>query len=654
MKRFLLIGLSMALCFSCAKDATEKTIEIPDAPKDAVATKLIFSADDAQKGELLVKFNDDAIANLETSVSRSANTRSGIADFDEVLDNIKVKSIERLFPFNERNEAATREAGLHRWYKVTFAEDADLNTAARAMAEVAEVKAVQFNQQLVNLADGKITPLTDKEAAADNATSTAIFNDPRLSEQWHYINVGDMGVYSGIRAGADVNCGEAWKVCAGDPHVIVAVVDNCVDWRHTDLAANMWVNTGEIPGNGIDDDGNGYVDDVYGYNFVADTELTLSTSGEAPEHGTHVAGTIAAVNNNGIGICGIAGGTGNNDGVRIMSCQTFFNDETADDASVAKAIKYASDNGASIIQCSFGYRAGAFSSDADYYKIHSVEREAIDYFLRNGGKAENGGCGVVDGGIAIFAAGNSGTTSPAYPGAYRECICVTAVACDYTPAYYTDFGQGSNIAAPGGSARQGTKAQVLSLINNNEYGFAQGTSMACPHMSGVAALGLSYAYKLGKHFTRDEFYKILLTSVNGIDQYFTDSKYFGNMGTGLTDAYQVLMNVEGTPCVPVQVGKKQYVSLKSIVGGGASDMTFLGVSMSDADKTKLGVEGDVAIYAETGELVIKCTKPGTAHVTVRFVGGGTSVGSESNMGGLALSKEFVIVARGFANNNGWL
>lgn len=654
MKRFLLIGLSMALCFSCAKDAAEKTIEIPDAPQDAVATKLIFSADDAQKGELLVKFNDDAIANLETSVSRSANTRSGIADFDEVLDNIKVKSIERLFPFNERNEAATREAGLHRWYKVTFAKDADLNTAARAMAEVAEVKAVQFNQQLVNLADGKITPLTDKEVVADNATSTAIFNDPRLSEQWHYINVGDMGVYSGIRAGADVNCGEAWKVCAGDPHVIVAVVDNCVDWRHSDLAANMWVNKGEIPGNGIDDDGNGYVDDVYGYNFVADTELTLSTGGEAPEHGTHVAGTIAAVNNNGVGICGIAGGTGNNDGVRIMSCQTFFNDETADDASVAKAIKYASDNGASIIQCSFGYRAGAFSSDADYYKIHSVEREAIDYFLRNGGKVENGGCGVVDGGIAIFAAGNSGTTSPAYPGAYRECICVTAVACDYTPAYYTDFGQGSNIAAPGGSARQGTKAQVLSLINNNEYGFAQGTSMACPHMSGVAALGLSYAYKLGKHFTRDEFYKILLTSVNGIDQYFTDSKYFGNMGTGLTDAYQVLMNVEGTPCVPVQVGKKQYVSLKSIVGGGASDMTFLGVSMSDADKTKLGVEGDVAIYAETGELVIKCTKPGTAHVTVRFVGGGTSVGSESNMGGLALSKEFVIVARGFANNNGWL
>ena len=178
--------------------------------------------------------------------------------------------------------------------------------------------------------------------------------------------------------------------------------------------------------------------------------------------------------------------------------------------------------------------------------------------------------------------------------------------------------------------------------------------MACPHVSGVAALGLSYAYKLGKHFTRDEFYNILLTSVNGIDQYYTDSKYYGNMGTGLTDAYQVLMNIKGTPCVPVPVGKKQYVSLKAIVGGGAADMTFLSVSMTDEDKAKLGVEGNVSIHKDTGELVIKCTKAGTGHVIVKFIGGGNTIGSESNMGGLEMSKEFVIVARGFSGNDGWL
>ena len=645
----------MALCFSCAKDAGEQTIAIADDAAGEVATKLVFSSENARQGELLVKFDDDAIEKIETAVSRSVSTRSGIDAFDAVLDNINVKSIKRLFPVDPRNEEATRKAGLHRWYKVSFADNVDLDNAAVEMAKVAEVKSVEFNQKMERFSDGKVIPLTDVAASADATSATAIFNDPRLSEQWHYINVGDMGVYSGIRAGADVNCGEAWKVCAGDPHVIVAVVDDCVDWTHVDLADNMWVNKAEIAGDGIDNDGNGYADDIHGYNFVADGPLTVSSNGDSAEHGTHVAGTIAAVNNNGVGVCGIAGGTGNKDGVKIMSCQIFYNDEDSPADVTAKAIKYAADNGASILQCSFGYRAGAFSSDAAYDHYHSVEREAIDYFLVNGGKAENGGCGVVDGGIAIFAAGNSGSNTPSYPGGYRKCISVTAVTCDYTPAYYTDFGQGANIAAPGGSARQGgTRSQILSTVNNNEYGFYQGTSMACPHVSGVAALGLSYAYKLGKHFTRDEFYNILLTSVNGIDKYYTDSKYYGNMGTGLTDAYQVLMNIKGTPCVPVQVGKKQYVSLKAIVGGGAADMTFLSVSMTDEDKAKLGVEGNVSIHKDTGELVIKCTKAGTGHVIVKFIGGGNTIGSESNMGGLEMSKEFVIVARGFSGNDGWL
>ena len=134
----------------------------------------------------------------------------------------------------------------------------------------------------------------------------SIFNDPGLSKQWHYINTGDKSIYSKIKAGADVNCDEAWKLCTGDPRVIVAVVDNCVQWDHPDLAANMWVNEAELNGTpGVDDDGNGYVDDIYGYNFTKETgELDFSAE---LMHGTHVAGTIAAVNNNGVGVCGKEG-----------------------------------------------------------------------------------------------------------------------------------------------------------------------------------------------------------------------------------------------------------------------------------------------------------------------------------------------------------
>ena len=665
----LLLSAALALG-SCAKDATEQATG-PE-PEAKAASKLVFSSENAVKGELLVCFGEEAVAGIESSVmqvtrSGGVATRSGIADFDAVLGNIGVKALQRLFPVDERNEERTRAAGLHRWYVVEFDDSADLDKAALDMARIAEVSKVEFNQQLMHVHDGKVIPLAETGAAPQTRAAVG-FNDPHLGKQWHYINTGDKSIYSKIKAGADVNCDEAWQLCTGDPRVIVAVVDNCVQWDHPDLAANMWTNTAEQNGSeGRDDDSNGYADDIHGFNFVDNTTLTISTKGDAPDHGTHVAGTVAAVNNNGTGVAGIAGGSGKNDGVKIMSCQIFHDDDGGSAAISAKAIKYAADNGAAIIQCSYGYPAGSVTSDAAYSSGASAEKQAIDYFIAK----QN--CAAISGGLAIFAAGNDMTGMSSYPGAYRDYISVTAMSCDYTPAYYTDYGPGCNIAAPGGDAYQSYlenitsgASEVLSTVNGGKYGYMQGTSMACPHVSGVAALGLSYALQLGKTFTQNEFTTLLLTSVNDINQYCTGTKQYvtdkgslatldlsqhkKGMGTGYIDAYQVLMNVRGITCIPIPVGSQYTLNLQPYLGGGNLDLKITEISISADDMNRLGISSTPTIFAN--QIILKCTKPGSAVGRIKLLAGN---GNNSGMNGMPITKEFAFIAREIhSQNGGWL
>ncbi len=667
--RSLLLVVAVLSLGACTKDITgEPSASSAD---ENVAEKLVFSPENAIKGQLLVYFSDDVVSKVENSVLRVTRaggvaTRSGIDDFDGVLDNIGVKSLERLFPVDERNEERTRAAGLHRWYVVEFDEGADLQQAAHAMARVAEVSKVEYNQQLKNVDSGqKIIPMDLPAAPATRAETS--FNDPLLGWQWHYINKGNTTIYNKIKAGADVNCEDAWRLCAGDPRVIVAVVDDCVDWTHPDLAANMWTNTAEEKGQtGADDDSNGYKDDIHGYNFVTNTTLKVSTQGDAPEHGTHVGGTVAAVNNNGVGVCGVAGGTGNNDGVKLMSCQIFYNGDGGTSSISAKAIKYAADNGASILQCSWGYEGGYLTSDASYAASSSVEKQAIDYFI----STKN--CDALDGGLAIFAAGNDATGMAGYPAAYKDYIAVTSMSCDFTPAYYTNYGPGCNIAAPGGDMVQSyldngrDYAAIYSTIPNGRYGYSQGTSMACPHVSGVAALGLSYALKLGKTFTTDQFKALLLTSVNNIDQYCTGTKttlndngspislalstYSKKMGTGYIDAFQVLMNVRGTTCVPVPVSNNYQLDLLPYLGGGNTNLTIVSVEFSAEDLARIGMASNPVVFGN--KVFMQCTKPGSAigKVTMRA---GTNSGSGVN--GMTITKEMAFIVReAHSENGGWL
>lgn len=667
-KKFLI--LASLLLAACSSDPMQEAPGSTESPQTVAESKICNTAEIGQavKGQLIAKFDEEAIPQLEAAAgryaqTRSAMTRSGIESLDAVLEELHATALERVFPATEKYEASTREAGLHRWYVLEFDTDADLEKAALRLAEVAQISKVQYSVERKKAYDGKAYPFKEAAHGATRALVTAPFNDPNLFWQWHYINNADQAIATEARAGVDINVADAWRLTAGNPEVIVAIVDEGVKYTHPDLMANMWENP--------EPSAEYNYQDIHGYNFADNGPITWDKVVTLPNgqldgdssHGTHVAGTVAAVNNNGLGVAGVAGGSGSGDGVRLMSCQVFSGAQNPTDVVIGRAIKYAADHGASILQCSYGSSAN-FTSDRQYEATAPLEIEALLYFM------SRKNCPALDGGLVFYSAGNDSKPISNFPGGYSKCISVTSVGIDGLPAYYTCYGQGCNIAAPGGETvgfsggeRAGILSTVCSEVTGTDYGYMQGTSMACPHMSGVAALGLSYALAKGKHYTRDEFVSMILTSVNEIDSRFEGTKstgakitledYIGKMGTGLIDTYQLLMQIEGTPCLKVSTSNLELITLTQYFGGSAKNLTYTGVEMSQEDMQKLGITSAPKMY--NGQLMIKCTKPGVARIKVSAVAGGNRPASETIMGGIEVSKEFAVIARETgAENGGWL
>ncbi|KAH8094386.1 serine-type endopeptidase [Aureococcus anophagefferens] len=329
-------------------------------------------------------------------------------------------------------------------------------------------------------------------------------DDPSLGSQDHY---------------EAISLFEAWDVTTGSPDVVVQVLDTGVDMAHPDLKMNIWKNPGEICGNGVDDDNNGYVDDCHGYNHAR-------RHGHGPRggnwHGSHCGGTIAADNNNGVGVAGVAGGDGSaNSGAKLM-ISVGFGDTAV--KGFAEALTYGADMGAQISSNSWGYTGRARRVRPGY--IAQNIKDAIDYY--NSKK-----------GIVVFAAGNQNSASDYYPAFYSATVAVAAVTDAGVRASFSNYGDWIEISAPGVSVYSTQLATQTAA-----YGYASGTSMACPHVAGVLALGLSVAPDLSK----EELLGCLYETARNVDG--TNGAYAGKLGAGLVDAEAFVACVGGDAANP--------------------------------------------------------------------------------------------------------
>ena len=617
--------------------------------------------DKCEEGSLLLFLEEETIARIEKGDIEAVKS--------EIFLGGDVVSFEPAL-VTPKNERLARELGLHRWYSVKFDESIPVRKFAKEVAPSKHVNAIEFNTIVSLASDLKAHPMSMGNVADTRALEPmSSFNDPYAKYQWNLHNSGDEAIAKTAREGADVGVLDAWELCTGSSDVVVAVIDGPVQYNHPDLAAAMWVNEAELNGaEGVDDDGNNYVDDVYVFNFntagYSGGKINWTTEGESG-HGTHVAGIVAAVNNNGVGISSIAGGSGSGDGVRIMGCQVFDGAFAASDRDMSNAFIYAADNGACIAQCSYAYDPRSFDSDNAYINHTSIEYNAIKYFVN----PENCNHSAIGQNLAIFASGNETTSNSGYPGALPICVSVTAYGPDYLPTGYTNYGRGCNIAAPGGDYSIGNSvSQILSTCIKDavgdDYAWMEGTSMACPHVSGVAALGISYAAKIGKKFEGDDYRHTLLTAVNDINSLMLEGtkpyngvadavvlkNYHKRMGTGALDTWRLFMLIEGTPSVQVTAGERCSVDLKEYFGGSATDITYRGIEVSDEAREALGIKGDPKM--DKGLLVIRCDKCGSAKIKISAIAGGGQLGGGNNIGGTEITREVSIISRGVSSTNG--
>ncbi|MFN7649163.1 MAG: S8 family serine peptidase, partial [Acidobacteriota bacterium] len=327
-------------------------------------------------------------------------------------------------------------------------------TVARVFARLGNIQllrlpgGINVEQALALYRANPLVELAEPDYLVSIDQTQTLPNDASFTQLWGLHNTGQ----TGGTANADINAPEAWSLRTSASSIIVGVVDTGVDYNHPDLAANMWTNPGEIPNNSIDDDNNGYIDDVYGINAITNTGNPMDDN----SHGTHVAGTIGAIGNNGIGVTGVAWN------VKLMALKFLSAGGSGSSSDAIKCIEYALTKGVHILSNSWS--GGGFSQTL-YDAINSAKNQGV---------------------LFVAAAGNASSNNdsgPTYPGSFDlpNVVAVAATDANDAQAGYSNYGyRRVHLAAPGSG--------IYSTLPGNQYGLKSGTSMATPHVAGALAL----------------------------------------------------------------------------------------------------------------------------------------------------------------------
>jgi parallel beta-helix repeat protein len=369
-------------------------------------------------GELIVKFKKD----IKITKTNDNNILTGNSYIDSLNQHYGIKSVDKIFK-------STEEPCLSNVYNFVLSENTDLLLAASKYSADSNVEYVEPNYIF---------------------QKCIIPNDEYFEEQWALNQLNDI----------DINAPEAWDIETGNENIVIAIIDSGVDYNHPDLKDNIWINYNEIPGNLIDDDNNGYIDDIIGWDFINNNNDPLDENG----HGTHCAGIASAVTNNSIGVAGLSWGC------KIMPLKILGNNGSGAVIHGAMAILYAIDNGANIISMSFG--------SLFYSKLF----DDITNYAYNKGI------------ILVAAAGNNNLKIKFYPAAYDNVLAVAATDQYDRKARFSNYGSWVDIASPGVDILSTMPTYNVSMNDagyNKNYTKASGTSMACPYVAGLAGLLLS-------------------------------------------------------------------------------------------------------------------------------------------------------------------